>query len=126
MPFVQEPTAVASSWGQESENQLPSLDARSSGSGRHGRFSDVSRRFSAGRGGSGQVGTPSGCVRPGNNRLSCLPGFDDKCPEILFESTNKRNFMQTDGGTKPAVDHWNDGHSSFLAADQWTAVLLCL
>ena len=59
----------------------------------------------AGRCGVGR--NADGSVRQENNRPCCLPlwGIEDNCPERLFESTNKRNYMKTYGWKKPAVDN---------------------
>ena len=45
-----------------------------------------------------------GSIRPGGNPPSCPPANRRHCPGRHFGSTNKRNPMQTDGGTKSAVD----------------------
>ena len=48
------------------------------------------------RGGAGRIGAgrdAGGCVQPGDNRPSCLPGVRRQLFERLFRSTNKRNHM---------------------------------
>ena len=59
----------------------------------------------AGRGGAGQNRTPTGRVAQKPAVPLALQGIVDNCPERFFASANKGNPMQTDGGTKPAVDN---------------------
>ena len=69
------------------------------GGAAHGR---AAGRGGAGRGRAGR--DADGPARPGDNRPSRPPGHRRQLSERLFGSTKKGNPMQTDGGTKPAVD----------------------
>ena len=57
-----------------------------------------------GQRGAGRGGTPACLFAQETTVPFALQGIEDNCPGRFFGSTDKRNPMQTDGGTKPAVD----------------------
>ena len=107
-----------------------------------GHTTSGSRRGARRSGGAGSGRT----VRQQNCYLKkilprTLQSIEDTSRERLSRSTNKRKslilctYMQTDGGTKPAVDnryirgltavhHRDEKRPFFLAADQWTDAFL--
>ena len=85
-------------------------------------------------GGSGRGGAPrSGRQRVGppmRQPSSCPPGHRRQLCQHFFGSTNKRNLIQTDGGTQRAADpRFNRGTTAalrFLVADHWIVDYLSL
>ena len=63
----------------------------------HGRVWSERPAERPGGGGSG--------IRPGNESPPPLQGTEKMSPQRFSRSTNRRNPMQTDGGTKSAVDN---------------------
>ena len=87
-------------------------------------------------GGVGQDCMPAEFFALGRILSRTFQSIYDTSLERFFRSTNKRNPIETSGGSKPLVDNWfitvltlvhrQDEKLSFpLAADQWTDVVFC-